>query len=324
MKVDITPFEAWESLNLAVKSVISVPNEISTRCYQGVASAAFELALSTAQFYSHKRSVAIVPGATPHFQSILPYLYKEGYEVQMAPQPLDAKAWVESLKKDTCFVLFSEDHAITGELYEHQELEKLLNEKKIFSFKISHHNHLFQQTEVLPYSARICSFDPQTAVALIGNKLKAPPLISGYLNWEPQNFLQAIERTKKTQFEKRELVESFEKNLPKGYSVFFQSTNRTWDRSLIYSEEVAGESLQQYLIGALGLKIDKPGFETAIETTHLCRWGGTKNYDEWWNPRPAESILRGLLLLGTQVLDHPGLRAALEKALRECQIASFD
>ncbi len=324
MKVDITPFEAWESLNLAVQDLLQTSPETSLRCYQGAAAACFELALSTAQFYSHKRSVAIQAGGTPHFQSILPYLYKEGYDVQMAPENLDAKAWVESLKKDTCFVLFSEDHAITGEMSDNQELEKLLNEKKIFCFKVSHHAHLFRPSEILPYSARICAFDPKTAVALIGNKLKAPPLISGYLNWEPEIFLQTIQKMKSTQFEDRALVEKLEKNLPAGFQVFFPHAHRTWDRAVIYSEAAAGESLQQYVAGALGLKIDRPGFETGIETTHLCRWGGVKNYDDWWKPRPAESILRGLLLLGTQVLDHPGLRAALEKALRECQIASFD
>jgi hypothetical protein len=324
MKVDITPFEAWESLNLAVQGLLATPPDSNLRCYQGAATACFELALSTAQFYSHKRSVAILAGGTPHFQSILPYLYKEGYDVQMAPENLEAKAWVESLKKDTCFVLFSEDHAITGELYDTQELETLLNEKKIFCFKISHHAHLFRQTETLPYSARICAFDPQTAVAMIGNKLKAPPLISAYLSWEPEIFLHSIQKAKSSQFENRALVEKLEHGLPAGFQAFFAKDNRIWDRAVIYSEAVAGESLQQYVAGALGLKIDRPGFENGIETTHLCRWGGIKNYDEWWKPRPAESILRGLLLLGTQVLDHPGLRAALEKALRECQIASFD
>jgi len=324
MKVDLLPFEAWESLNVTAAEALQTPPDVTLRCYQGAALAVFELAQSTAQFYSHKRAVAFVPGATPHYQSLLPYFYKEGYEVQMAPEAFEAKAWVESLKKDTCFVLLAEDHAITGELFDHAELEKLLNEKKIFCFKVSHHAHLTKKSEILPYSARICAYDPQTAVALIGNKLKAPTLISGYMNWEPQAFMQRLEKARQGAKENREKVESFEKNLPAGFKPFFQTTHRLWDRAAIYSEDVAGESLQQYLAGALGLQIAKPGYEMRLETTHLCRWGGTKNYDEWWKPRPVESILRGLLLLDLEVLDHPGLRAALEKALRECQIASFD
>ncbi len=324
MKVDVTAFEAWESLNLSATSALKPAPEVTVRCYQGAAAAVFELALSTAQFYSHKRAVAMVPGATPHFQSILPYLYKEGYDVQMAPDSFDPKTWVESLKRETCFVLISEDHAITGELYDRHELEKLLNEKRIFCFKVSHHSHLYRKSDVMPYSSRICAYDPQTAVAFVGTKLKSPPLISSFLNWEPQAFLQRLEAIAKSTAENQAKVENFENNLPPGYKPFFAHANRLWDRALIYSEEIGGEALQQFLAGSLGLKIDKPGFETRLETTHLCRWGGTKNYDEWWKPRPSESILRGLLLLGTEILDHPGLRAALENALRECQIASFD
>ena len=324
--MDITPFEAWESLNAQAAPLLKAPADCVVRCYQGVALATFELAMATAQFYSHKRSVALCPGMTPHFQSLLPYLYKEGYDVQMAPETLDAKAWVESLKKDTCFVLMAEDHVVTGELFDFAELEKLLNEKKIFCFKVSHQNHFFRKTDaVLPYSARICGFDPATAVAFIGNKLKAPTLISGAMNWEPENFLNRLESAVQKAVENREKIEAFEQSLPAGFkSLLAKGANRTWDRALIYSEEVAGESLQQYLAGAIGLQIGKPGFETKLETTHLCRWGGTKNYDEWWKPRPTESILRGLLLLAPEILDHPGLKAALEKALRECQIVSFD
>jgi hypothetical protein len=321
MKVDITPFEVWENLNALAGPLVNAPADCVVRCYQGLALATFELAMATVQFYSHKRSVAMCQGMTPHFQSVLPYLYKEGYEVQIAPEALDAKAWVEGLKKDTLFVLLAEDHAVTGELFDHAELEKLLNEKKIFCFKISHQNHFFRKTDsVMPYSARICGFDPATAVAMVGGKLKAPNLISGALSWEPEAFIKRLESAVHKAVEKRETVEKFEQGLPSGFKALLQTKSRTWDRALIYSEDIAGESLQQYLAGALGLQIGKPGFETLIETTHLCRWGGTTNYDGWWKPRPTESILRGLLLLAPEILDHPGLRAALEKAPQACSL----
>lgn len=323
MKVDLLQFEAWENLNDAVAAELNMGSDLAVRSYPGLSSAIFELALGTAQFYSHKRSVALIKGGTPHHFGILPYLYKEGYEVQVAPENFKPIEWVESLKKDTCFVIYPEDHAVTGELYETAELEKCLNEKKIFSLQISHHNHLYRSVPLGLYSARICSFDPQTALVFLGPKFKSPPLMVSSMDWEKEKFLQALRHARTQNKENQNLVEEFERNLPKGFSAFLQTSHRCFDRSLIYSEEVAGEALQQFLASALKFKLQKPGWESKLETTHLCRWGGTRNYDEWWKPRPAESILRGLLILGTDVLEHPEVRTFLEKALRECQIVDF-
>ena len=321
--MDLSSFETWENLNQSVSDELKASSELQIRCYLGLASGVFEIALGIAQFYSHKRSVALVTGHSPHLHPILPYLYKEGYQVQIAPETFAAKEWVESLAKDTCFAILCEDHAVSGELYETEEIEKLLNEKRIFCLKVSHHNHLFRQTELLPYSVRLCSFDPKTAVALIGSKMRAPALIAPFLEWEAPQFLASLQKAKAESVEKKELVLNFEKNLPAGFSAFLQTSQRCFDRALIYSESLAGEALQQFLASSLKLNLRAPGWETRLETTHLCRWGGVRNYDEWWKPRPAESILRGLLILGIEVLEHPDLRATLDKALRECQIADL-
>jgi hypothetical protein len=324
MKIDIAPFEAWENLNSNVAQELKVPTEIALRCSNGMASAVFELAQSTAQFYSHKRSIALMPGTTPHFQSVLPFLYKEGYDVQIAPENMPMKEWIETLKKDTCFVLLTEDHAITGELYDLDEAEKSLNDKRIFCIRASHNNHFYRDITILPYSARICSYDAQTACTLLGIRLKSPALISPFLDWKKEIFLQSVRTARAQAKENQSLVQSFEKKLPTGYSAFLQTEKRCFDRALIYTEQAGGEALQQFLASALQLQLERPGWETRLETTHLCRWGGTKNYDLWWKPRPAESILRGLLIFSTEILDHPDMRRFLEKALQECQIAEFN
>lgn len=323
MKIDLLGFEIWETLNAKISSEIGATPEATVRCYAGIAAAVFELAQGAAQFYSHKRSVALIGGRTPHFQSVLPYLYKEGYEVQIAPENSFGKEWVEDLKKDTCFALVAEDHPVTGELYDLTELEKTLNDRKIYCLKISHHNHLFREVPIQPYSARICSFDPQTAVALIGARLRAPPMIASHMDWDVDGFVARVQHARRSHHENREAVEKFEADLPKGFSAFLHTPQRCFDRALIYTESASGEALQQFIASTLGLQVQRPGWETRIETTNLCRWGGVRNYEDWWKPRPAESILRGLLILGTEILETPEMKGLLEKALRECQIAEL-
>lgn len=324
MKVALSAFEVWENLNIEIARELQADDTTSVRCYPGLAAAVFESIQSTAQFYSHKRSVALVGGQTPHVQSILPYLYKEGYDVQIAPAGGPTLEWLESLKKDTGFAIFSEDHPVTAELYSVEEIEKFLNDKKIFCFRISHHNHLFRPVELMPYSARICSYDPETAVVLMGLRHKAPALLAPFLSWNEANFLKSFRNAKNSARENRALVEKFETSLPLGLEALLKTENRCFDRALIYSEETGGEALQLFLASKFKVGLEKPAWETRIETTHLCRWGGTKNYDLWWNPRPAESILRGLLILSIEILEHPELKQTLQKALQECQIAELN
>jgi hypothetical protein len=324
MKVDLSAFEVWEHLNSEIATELQTPEEVTVRSYPGLPAAVFELVQSTAQFYSHKRSVALVGGQTPHVQSILPYLYKEGYEVQIAPADFSQTEWLASLKKDTCFAIVSEDHPVTGELYQVEEIEKFLNEKKIFCFRISHHNHLYRSLNLMPYSARICSYDPQTAVVLMGARQKAPALLAPFLSWNEAQFLKSLRDVRRSSKENRALVEAFESQLPKGFQKLLDHPNRCFDRALIYSEQAGGEALQLFLASKLNVSLGTPSWETEIETTHLCRWGGIKNYDLWWNPRPVESILRGLLILSTDILEHPDLKLTLQKALQECQIAEFN
>ncbi len=328
MKVTLSPFESWENLNHEVKKTLALPDGTEARVYTGLSSAIYEIAMGTAQFYSHKRSLGFVPGRTPHYQGLLPYLYKEGYILQnweqVADAPLTEKDWADSLKKDTNLVISCEDHPVTGELYEIDGLDQILNEKKIFHLRISHQAHLTRKIDVLPYTARICSYNPQAAVAQMGVKFKSPPLMAPGLYWEPSTFLSQVSKVRESAAEDMKAVKGFEASLPEGFQVLFQedkkAEQRLFDRSLIYCEDMGGEALQQFLATQLNFRLEKPGWEERIETTHLCRWGGTRNYESWWTPRPADSVLRGLVVLGLEVIKHPEISVVLAKSLRECRI----
>lgn len=319
MKVTLTPFEGWENLNAEVKETLALPENVEARAYMGVSSAVYEIAMGTAQFYSHKRSLGFISGHTPHYQVLLPYFYKEGYQIQTREESTSEKEWVDSLKKDTNLVISCEDHPITGELYDLEALDESLNEKKIFHLRISHHAHLSRSLEVKPYTARICSYNPQVAVAQMGQKFKSPPLMAPGLHWEAAPFLQQINRSRESK-ENQTTVKAFESKLPTGFQAYFQHDRRLFDRSLIYASDMGGEALQQFLATQLNIRLEKPGWEERIETTHLCRWGGTRNYGSWWNPRPTDDVLRGMVILGLEVIQHPEISVVLERSLRECRI----
>ena len=117
MKLDLFPLETWETLNSTIKTAWNVPEDVSVRTFSNLPTAVYEVAQGTAQFLSHKRSLAVIKGQSFVFQPLLPYFYKEAYQIQiLGHQSLpDVKIWVEALKKDTLFVVFCEDHPVTGE-----------------------------------------------------------------------------------------------------------------------------------------------------------------------------------------------------------------
>lgn len=320
MKVTLTPNEGWENLNAEVKKTLALPDGVEPRAYLGLSSAIYEITMGTAQFYSHKRSLGFISGRTPHYQGLLPYFYKEGYHIQFKEEETPEKEWVDSLKKDTNLVISCEDHPVTGELYDVENLDLILNEKKIFHLRISHHAHLTRAIENRPYTARICSYNPQVAVAVMGQKFKSPPLMAPGLHWEVSAFMTQLNKVRESAKENADLIKNFESKLPAGFQAYFQHDRRLFDRSLIFADDMGGEALQQFLATQLNVRLEKPGWEDRIETTHLCRWGGTRNYEVWWTPRPPDNVLRGMVILGLEVISHPEISVVLEKSLRECRI----
>ena len=317
--MQLMTYDVWEQLNEKLKSSLGLDSsDCTVRAYQGLAPAIWEITQATAQFYSHKRHVALVTGHSPHLHPVLPFLYKDGFHVQMVSRIDDVKAFVEGLKKDTNFVIFCEDHAVTGELYDVEELDALLNEKRIIALRISHQNHYFRDVEIRPYTVRICGYNPRAAIAFSGNKYKAPGTIAPLQYWDPETFITNIQTFRSEAKENESLVKEFEKNIPEGYSVLPMPAKRCFDRSLIYSTDVAGEALQKSLTAMTKITLQKPGWETRIETTHLCRWGGVNTYQSWWDEkRPSDQILRNMLILSPEILANPNINQFLQQAQAE-------
>lgn len=304
MLIDVVSAENWEELNDQVKALLSLPAALRARSYNGIGHAVFEITQATAQFMSHKKSVGFVLGQTSVFTGILPYYYKETYEVTTVShlQLLNVKEWVDNLKKDTNFVLFAEDHPVTGELYPFiEELDKLLNEKRIYSFRVSHFQHFHETVQIRPYTVRLCSFSPQSAVAIIGERFRSPSLMAQNMAWSKELYLHDLTKSRDVNHLSPSRIEAFEQQMafiaapyfPKGHA-------RVFDRALIEFSDVSAEAMAHSLINKLGIS-SLEGWNK-ISTTNMCHWSPVKMFHQWWEPQPSMEQLRGLLVISAELL----------------------
>ncbi|MEN0057361.1 MAG: hypothetical protein AAGB31_00895 [Bdellovibrio sp.] len=304
MLIDVVPPESWDQLNDQMKSSLGVVNPVRIRCYRGIAQAVFEIAQGTAQFMSHKKSIGVIQGQTFAFEGLLAYYYKEVYEVVTLShlKMENVKEWVDALKRETLFVLYSEDHPVTGELYPFvDELDKLLNDKRIFSFRISHARHFYERVDIRPYTVRICSHSDQAAIALTGERFRSPPLIVHSATWRRGEFQEEIQKSFVGRQMVPELVTTLEQELASVAKPYFvPSAPRLMDRAVCVFEDVSAEAVALKIFAKLSIS-PQEGWQK-MATTNMCHWSTVKMFRHWWQPTPSLEQLRGLLLFGSEVL----------------------
>lgn len=307
MNINIPAFEQWENLNQKVQSLIEQEHifsgEYSIRVGPSIGAHLQETVISLAQFYSHKKICAVVPGSSPWIEKVLPFLYKDGFEVQIySEQCGDLETWAEGLKANTLFALFCIDHAVTAELYKYSELEKKLNDKKIFSLGLSHFSHCYQSSEaILPHAIRLCSVQDHS-VLVHGSKLKAPALFSPLLQWGHFVSQKILSFKWKLKEQKTKILE-LEASLPPGFCAWnFKNQQRVYDRAVFYHKDLGAESVIRFIEKKSGHVLLDDKLNSYLETTHLCRWGGSLKQYDWWQPKPDDDVLRGLLMLDVDFL----------------------
>lgn len=305
MLIDVVRPETYEELNDHLASHLALPPRIRAKAFYGLFQAVYEISQSTSQFMSHKKAIAVVQGQTSVFEGLLGYYYKETYDVQARShlQIADVKEWVDSLKKDTCFVLFSEDHPVTGELYPFaDELDRLLNEKRIFSFRVSHARHFYESVEIRPYTVRLCSYGEAAAVAVIGERFRSPSMMAQNMGWRAADFLQDLQEARRDRRLLPQLIERFEEEVVSVAAPYFAPTvARLADRAVCVFPDVSAEALAQKIFKGLGIP-SEVGW-TKLSTTNMCHWSVIKMFSHWWEPTPKAETLRGLLIVGPELLE---------------------
>lgn len=314
MKVDLLHTFSWEETNELLRERLtgfSAPADL--RVYAGLGHGLFELAFGVALLYSHKKCAAVISGETWAFEGVLPSLYKEGFQVQdqRRRHVTHPREWVDSLKKETSFVLWNEDHPVTGSFTYNDEIDAILNEKRIFSIRVSHSAFLTRAQEVRPYSVRLCSITPTLSLAVCGSKFRGPPLAANRMFWQGSTILQEIEKAIQVPGEDRTLVEQFESAVggPTSFRPLLSAGDRLYDRAVVYHPGINAEAVYAEL-GDLTQKAS-PMFESGLEILNQCRWRPAPHLRTWWDPMPSEEVIRGLMLFSLPILKHKDLMKRL-------------
>lgn len=308
MKVDLLNTFAWDETNELAQSRLAqhVPSNGTLRVYGGVSQALFEVVFGTALLFSHKKNMAVISGNTWAFEGTLPHLYKEGFQVQEEKfhSIKDQKAFVANLKKDTSFVIFCEDNPVFATTMDWDELDQELNKQRIFSIRISHSNHLYKNAEVRPYSIRICSINPMLALAKCGQKFRAAPLSVHRSTWNGPATVATIEEAYKNKTEDKAAIENFEAAVQKssGFKPVLNTDSRIYDRAVIYHPNLNSDNVLRKIKEHLSRSVNAPMYEADAEILNQCRWAPAPHLRAWWDPQPHEEIIRGLLLLSTELV----------------------
>jgi hypothetical protein len=305
MLIDVVRPETWEELNDEVRNVLGLSPKLKARVFQGLGQAVFEIAQGSAQFMAHKKSIGVIRGQTPVFESLLPYYYKETYEVHSLSHLalVNVKEFVEGLKKDTNFVLFAEDNPVTGEVFPFvDELDKLLNEKRIYSFRVSHALHFSQAEELRPYTVRLCSFAADLAVAVLGERFRSPSLSAFNQNWNKNDILLRLQQARQVRPQDAKAVQDFEAQVQDKIPLYFSANSKHLnDRAVLVIPDASAEAVAQLLFKKLGWSAAE-GFQK-IESTNQCHWStGAKTFKTWWEPAPSAQQVRGLLIISLAAL----------------------
>jgi hypothetical protein len=318
MLIDVVRPETWDEVNDSVKTQLGLATNLRTRAFKGLAHAVFEVTQGSAQFMAHKKAIGFIKGQTSVFENLLPYYYKETYEVAIVSHRdlTNPKEWVEGLKKDTNFVLFAEDHPVTGEIYPFvDELDKLLNEKRIYSFRISHARHFHENVEVRPYSVRLCSFTPELSVAVLGERFRCPPMLVQNMEWNRDEVLQQLIIAREGRGLEPALIQQFETTMSDIAEPYFSTGQRLFDRAAVVLKDTSAEAVAEKVFSKLNLTMEE-GW-SMLSSTNMCHWSGIKMFAHWWEPMPSNDTLRGLMLVGPELLKNPQFTIALKESYQE-------
>jgi hypothetical protein len=307
MRLDLLPASAWDRTNdLArqrMSSVVSA-SEYEVRCYKGMAAGLLEVFNGTASFLSHKKTVGVIAGQTWAQESLLPHLLRESFQVKTFPVDFlsSPEAAADQIDSDMSCFLWPEDHPLTGQVFEADAFEEMLNKKRIFSIRISHHAFRTRTLNLRPYAVRLCSVSPDLTVAFLGARFKTPAWIAADEAWSADEIERKISAALNGAAEDERAVADFEGKLTKGWRPLLTAKNRVWDRAVIANADKSGDGVLHELSALLKMPLGVPGDKNAMETLHLCRWGLTMNELSWWQGCPSADLIRGSVILDVSVL----------------------
>jgi hypothetical protein len=300
--------EEWDLVNFRLKQELATLNQV--RSYISPFLALNDLLVSLAQLYAHKRSIAWVTGVSPLLENSQPHFVRESYQVQNIKmtdlvQAVDGgQSIIEGLNKDTLFLVFFKNHALSGEQFLYEKIEAWAATKKIFFILVSH--EFEKEFKLLPNSFGVQVVEKELSILLLPERTKLTSAIGSYQNikWN-QTW---VENLKNAAVSFPSEIKSWEDSL--SVTKWSYQGHRNWNRSLLHFDSVHGEMMAE--------KLRQEGFGNARSYAD-CVSHSPKSIRSWIQPEISDDTLRGLVgLTFKEAKDIPpkGLIENLIKSIR--------
>jgi hypothetical protein len=115
------------------------------------------------------------------------------------------------------------------------------------------------------------------------------------MNWNVEQTLKSVENIH-ISAQDEAAVKHFESSMTSQATPWFQAnTPRLYERVVLKFNDLSGEALLQAL--QQKLQLDPSQYFQTLDTTNLCRWNHYRTFSSWWEPKPSEADLEGLLII---------------------------
>lgn len=278
--IDPKRLELDELLN-EWKTKFEVPEKTRASFYPGFSYALTEAIRGMQNLFPHKKKVYLLGNAHPLMEEAYQYLSGEAFDIKMIPWKDLASQEEEILKEDFNFVLYCEDHFLTGEIFPWKEFSEKLEAKRKYSISLSSSSHLSQAEEYQKknsFHIRILGVGRRSAIGLYGSRLRK---LSALGIGKDAVDLQSFEDFKNFSVE-NVLSESDLKSAEKafdsidGVESYFSGQSRYRDRFVLRIPGVDTFAIKQMYLR------ESKSLEGKIITASLCEWGGIKELS-WFN-----------------------------------------
>lgn len=282
--------EEWDIINFRLRNELLSLNQI--RSYINPYLATHDLLISLAQLYAHKRSVAWVTGVSPLLENSQPHFVRESYQIQnlRMEEIINAgdqgQSAIEKLNKDTLFLVFFKNHALTGESYAYEKIEEWATSRKIIFILISH--EFDSGFKIGTGSMGIQVVDKSLSLVYLPERSKLLSALGAFQNikWNDSWSVIFKEKAKKKVIELGSLIATFENSLTqKKWTFLGQKSN---DRSLLIFENIHSDYIVE--------KFKQNGFKN-VKSFSDCFSNSPRSIRRWIQPEISDQILRGLVQL---------------------------
>jgi hypothetical protein len=311
MSFDLRLSQNWEEQNyLVAKNLGFEDTQVQLSLYNGVGHAILDILYGLKEFWPMKKSLIVITDGDPYLLLCLRTFVREGYEITQlkSREILNVPEWISKLKSDVLAVIYSGDHAFTGELLMTQELSEKLSVKKICSIEIQHALHAYSKRTLFPWHVQIQHFFPDLAVAVNGARVRLFQHTAALLNWSRRDLITEIQHWQSTKKEDASIVKKFEAFFSTenqwGVKTYFepQIENRLWDRAVLIVTNLGGDHFIHKLAEKLNIKLEKAGFSDFIETAHFCRWKVINEFTWWGREELKTDVFQSLIAISTDIL----------------------